>query len=57
MVSSSLSAGLLMGMATLLAGPLFDAYGTLGYAAMGALALLGLICAVGVRRAVRAAVS
>lgn len=57
MVSSSLSAGLLMGMATLLAGPLFDAYGTLGYAAMGALALLGLICALGVRRAVRAAVS
>lgn len=49
-ISSSLSAGLLMGLATLLAGPLFDAYGAGGYVAMTLLSALGLVCALAVRR-------
>lgn len=45
MLSSSLSAGLLMGLATLMAGPLYDAWGAAGYLAMAVAGLLGLVCA------------
>lgn len=40
---SALSSGVLIGLATLMAGPLYDAYGALGYLAMAAMAALGLI--------------
>lgn len=42
MVYSSLSAGLLIGLATVVSGPLFDAYGVGGYLAMSVLAAAGL---------------
>ena len=41
-LSASLSGGLFIGMATLGSGPLFDAYGARGYAAMAAMSLAGL---------------
>jgi PPP family 3-phenylpropionic acid transporter len=45
-VSSALSGGLLIGLATLASGALFDAVGAKGYLAMAALATFGLIGAV-----------
>ena len=42
-LSSALSAGVLIGLATVFSGPLFDAYGALGYLSMAVLALLGLL--------------
>lgn len=42
MLSSALSSGVLLGLATVLSGPLFDEYGAGGYAAMAALAALGV---------------
>ena len=50
-LSSALSSGVLLGLAMALSGPLFDAYGAAGYAAMAVLALLGTACAVPLRRA------
>jgi len=41
-MSSALSSGVLLGLAMALSGPLFDAYGGKGYAAMAVLALLGV---------------
>lgn len=46
---SALSSGILIGLATLMAGPLYDAWGARGYLAMAALAVLGLIAAGRVR--------
>ena len=55
-LSSALSGGLLIGLATILSGPLLDAFGPQGYLAMSALTLVGLTGAVLVlRRAPRAA--
>ena len=45
-ISSALSGGLLIGLATLVSGALFDAVGAKGYLAMAALAAFGLIGAV-----------
>jgi PPP family 3-phenylpropionic acid transporter len=42
-LSSALSAGVLIGLATVFSGPLFDRYGALGYLAMSVLAALGLL--------------
>jgi PPP family 3-phenylpropionic acid transporter len=42
-ISSAFSGGLVIGLATLASGALFDAAGVLGYLGMSALALLGLI--------------
>lgn len=42
-LSSTLSSGVLIGLATLLAGPLYDVYGALGYGAMSVMAMLGLL--------------
>ena len=39
---SALSSGVLIGLATLMSGPLYDAYGALGYLAMAMIAVLGL---------------
>lgn len=50
MLSSALSSGVLLGLATVMSGPLFDAYGTGGYAAMAVLAGLGVAAAVTMRR-------
>lgn len=50
MLSSALSSGVLLGMATMMSGPLFDAYGTGGYAAMAVLAGLGVAAAFTMRR-------
>lgn len=55
MLYSSLSSGLLIGLATVVSGPLYDAYGTLGYLAMTALACAGLGLAVSIRRALASA--
>lgn len=46
---SALSSGVLIGLATLMAGPLYDAWGARGYLAMAALAVLGLIAGARVR--------
>lgn len=43
MIYSSLSAGLFIGLATVVSGPLFDVYGVGGYLAMSVLAAAGLI--------------
>jgi MFS transporter, PPP family, 3-phenylpropionic acid transporter len=48
---SALSSGVLIGLATLMAGPLYDAYGALGYLAMAVLAGLGLLAGWRVRGA------
>jgi PPP family 3-phenylpropionic acid transporter len=45
-VNSSISGGLLTGLATIAAGPLFDAFGARGYLAMSAIAGLGVAGAV-----------
>jgi PPP family 3-phenylpropionic acid transporter len=50
-LSSVLSAGVLIGLATAMAGPLYDAYGAGGYWAMAGLAGLGLLAALFVRPA------
>jgi len=49
-LNSALSAGVLIGLATVFSGPLFDRYGALGYLAMSALAALGLVGGVRLRR-------
>jgi PPP family 3-phenylpropionic acid transporter len=46
-LSSSLSVGLLTGLATIVSGPLFDSVGALGYLAMTALAAAGVVGALG----------
>lgn len=50
-LSSALSAGVLIGLATMLSGPLYDRFGALGYLAMSALAALGLLLALRLRPA------
>ncbi len=50
MLYSSLSAGLLIGLATVVSGPLYDAYGVRGYLAMAGLALAGASLLLAVRR-------
>jgi PPP family 3-phenylpropionic acid transporter len=52
-LSSALSAGLLIGLATVISGPLYDAYGAGGYLAMATMAGLGLVGAVRLRSALR----
>ncbi len=42
-VSSSLSGGLFIGLATLASGPLFDAFGAFGYLGMTLMTLSGLV--------------
>jgi PPP family 3-phenylpropionic acid transporter len=42
-LNSVISAGVLMGLATLAAGPLYDRFGTFGYLVMTALAIVGMI--------------
>tara|TARA_R110002051_G_scaffold139969_6_gene212742 strand:+ start:5490 stop:6635 length:1146 start_codon:yes stop_codon:yes gene_type:complete len=49
-LSSVLSAGVLIGLATALAGPLYDAYGAGAYLAMAGLALIGAVAAFRVRQ-------
>jgi PPP family 3-phenylpropionic acid transporter len=44
-LSSALSSGVLIGLATMLSGPLYDAYGARGYLAMTVLALIALATA------------
>jgi PPP family 3-phenylpropionic acid transporter len=44
-LNSVMAAGVLIGVATLAAGPLYGSYGTLGYLSMTALAGIGLIAA------------
>jgi PPP family 3-phenylpropionic acid transporter len=56
-VSSAMSGGLLIGLATLASGALFDLGGAKGYLAMAALAALGLIGAVRLNRLSRCRVS
>jgi len=48
-LSSAFSGGLVIGLATLASGPLYDAVGSRGYLAMTALALVGLVLAFRVR--------
>jgi PPP family 3-phenylpropionic acid transporter len=48
-LSSVLSAGLLIGLATAASGPLYDRFGAGGYAAMAAMSLAGLIAAASLR--------
>jgi PPP family 3-phenylpropionic acid transporter len=48
-LNSALSSGVLIGLATIAAGPLFDRFGAKGYLAMTALALLGLIAGLRLR--------
>lgn len=54
-LSSALSAGVLIGLATLVSGPLYDAHGAMGYLAMAALAGLGLIAGWRIRAPLAAA--
>uniref|UniRef100_B0T3J1 Major facilitator superfamily MFS_1 n=1 Tax=Caulobacter sp. (strain K31) TaxID=366602 RepID=B0T3J1_CAUSK len=49
-INSALSAGFVLGIGTLAAGPLFDAFGTKGYLAMALMGGLGLIGAVRLTR-------
>lgn len=49
-LSSVLSAGLLIGLATAVSGPLFDRFGAGGYGAMAVLSALGVIAAVSLGR-------
>lgn len=48
-LSSTLSAGVLIGVATLASGPLYDAWGAGGYLAMAGLSALGLIAGLGLQ--------
>ena len=50
-LSSMLSAGVLIGLATLASGPLYDAWGAGGYWAMAGLSLAGLGAALTLRPA------
>jgi PPP family 3-phenylpropionic acid transporter len=52
-LSSALSSGVLLGLATALSGPLYDEYGAGGYAAMAVLAALGMAAAFSGRKALR----
>lgn len=49
-LSSVLSAGVLIGLATAASGPLYDRFGAGGYAAMAAMSLAGLVAAASLRR-------
>lgn len=49
-LSSTMSAGVLIGIATVLSGPLYDSYGAGGYLAMAGLAVLGGVAALSLRR-------
>ncbi|KQW83940.1 MFS transporter [Brevundimonas sp. Root1279] len=49
-LSSVLSAGVLIGLATAASGPLYDRFGAGGYAAMAVMALAGLLAALPLRR-------
>jgi PPP family 3-phenylpropionic acid transporter len=49
-LSSVLSAGVLIGLATAASGPLYDRFGAGGYAAMAAMSVAGLIAAASLRR-------
>lgn len=51
-LNSTLSSGVLIGLATVVSGPLWDAQGPLGYLAMAAMALAGAALALRVRRPV-----
>jgi PPP family 3-phenylpropionic acid transporter len=51
-INSALSAGFMLGVGTLAAGPLFDAFGTKGYLAMATMGGLGLVGAVLLNRRV-----
>ncbi|NEX94733.1 MFS transporter [Caulobacter sp. 17J65-9] len=53
-LSSALSSGLLTGLGTIMAGPLYDRYGAGGYLAMTAMAGLGLVGVLRLRRMVEA---
>lgn len=44
-INSALSSGVLMGLATLASGPLFDRFGAYGYLLMSAMAAIGVVCA------------
>lgn len=52
---STLSAGVLIGLATMVSGPLYDAFGALGYLAMVLIALAGVVAAWSVRAEIRTA--
>jgi PPP family 3-phenylpropionic acid transporter len=54
-ISSAFSGGLVIGLATLASGPLYDAVGPRGYLAMSALALVGMVFALRLLRARRSA--
>ncbi len=49
-LSSVLSAGVLIGVATALSGPLYDRFGAGGYAAMAVMSAVGLLAALPLRR-------
>lgn len=49
-LNSMLAAGVLIGVATLVSGPLYDAVGVVGYLAMAAMAAVGGLLALGLRR-------
>jgi PPP family 3-phenylpropionic acid transporter len=49
-VNSALSGGVLMGLATMASGPLFDRFGASGYFLMSAMCLVGLAGAAGLYR-------
>jgi len=49
-LSSVLSAGVLIGVATALSGPLYDRWGAGGYGAMAVMAAAGLLAALPLRR-------
>lgn len=54
-LSSVLSAGVLIGLATAASGPLYDRFGAGGYWAMAAMAAAGLLAALPLRRTLRTA--
>jgi PPP family 3-phenylpropionic acid transporter len=54
-LNSALSGGLLIGLAMILSGPLFDAFGARGYLAMALIAVIGFAAAVQVLRQGRSA--
>ncbi|HWE45309.1 MAG TPA: MFS transporter [Caulobacteraceae bacterium] len=56
-LSSALSAGAFIGLATILSGALYDRYGAYAYLAMSAMALAGLLCAVRLGRGWKPAAS
>ena len=53
MLNSAIPLGLMIGLATLASGPLFDAFGARGYLAMAGLAVVGLCGAVALARTAR----